>query len=145
MSGFCNAPQVRGALIVGSLLVAVPRAGLQALQPRSLSGLPPDDRSAITELAQQVGIDDPQLVVAYNFIDADHVWPTVKVESRPIVDGRRVISQQLWLRRDKSLGCAHVPMPRRSIRHRNWLTTGLSQQIVRWRLRWELACRRVFW
>jgi hypothetical protein len=103
-------------------------------EPSWPAGLTPEDREAIVELTQQLGIGRLQTIVAFN-LDYPEACPHVRVESMPAVDGDRVLSQLLWLRRERGPGCSRFRPPVRATRRGNWITGGDPRPVQRWRFR----------
>ena len=94
----------------------------------------PRDRRAILEVARRVGITDPRWVTRPN----PSTCTFVEVESTPIVDGNRVRSGVVLVRRMRGPGCLSPPAGRRAVQQGNWvafLGDVNPQQRERWRVR----------
>jgi hypothetical protein len=89
------------------------------------------DRRDILQLAGQLKINDPELVSTFN-----SGCRAVRVVSRPKVDGHRVLSHWLLIRRASGAGCEPVASGQPVKRVGNWLTGGtVAIPVERWRVR----------
>ncbi len=89
------------------------------------------DRRDILQLAGQLKIHDPELVSTFNA-----GCLAVRVVSRPVVDGNRVLSQWVLIRRASGAGCGPVASGQPVRRAGNWLTGAtVAIPIERWRVR----------
>jgi hypothetical protein len=89
------------------------------------------DRRAILELARRFGINDPQRVSVLNA-----GCLTVRVDSKVTVEGNRLRSQSVLMRRNTGPGCTAARGKMKRVG--NWIT-GLETAlpVVRWRVRDE--------
>ena len=89
------------------------------------------DRRDILQLAGQLKIDDPERVSTFNA-----GCLAVRVVSRPVVEGNRVLSQWVLIRRASGTGCPPVASGQPVKRAGNWLTGAIAAMpIERWRVR----------
>jgi hypothetical protein len=91
-----------------------------------------DDRRDLLEFAKRLGIADVQRVTAQTgFVNC----LTVLIESRPVVEGRRVRSAWSLARQFEGPGCSSPSGDRPSLRVGNWITgLPVAQQWEQWRI-----------
>ena len=119
-------------LVTGSLVVALVLAGqADATRWNVPADVTAADRRDILQLAGQLKINDPEQVSTFNA-----GCLAVRVVSKPVVEGNRVLSHWVLIRRASGAGCGPVTSGQPVRRAGNWLTGAIvAMPIERWRVR----------
>lgn len=127
MGGTNSRPQILTLALVAATL-ANQSSTTQWNVPADLTAA---DRRDILQLAGQLEINDPELVSTFNAS-----CPAVRVVSRPVIEGNRVLSHWVLVRRASGAGCGPVASGQPVRRAGSWLTGAtVAMPIERWRVR----------